>query len=98
MPDPTQLLHARYGAQFGLRVKALREGAGLTVKDLSEMSGLGRRTVYKLEEGQIENPKLGVLLSLRAVLDLRSIEELLGDLPSYPSVSYEPSDGETKST
>jgi len=85
-------LHARYGAHFGPRVKALRELAGVSVAELSEATGLGRRSLYKLEDGEINNPKLGLLLSLRTALKLRSIEELLGDLPEFPSVSYSPGD------
>lgn len=92
MPQPPELLHARYGAHFGPRVKALRKQAGFSITDFSEKTGLGRRTVYKLEEGLIQNPKLGLLLALQAVLALRSIEELLGDLPDYPSQSYEPAE------
>jgi transcriptional regulator with XRE-family HTH domain len=90
--DPHELLHARYGAQFGPRVTALRESAGISVAELSEATGLGRRSVYKLEDGEIDNPKLGLLLSLRAALKLRSVEELLGELPEFPSVSYSPNE------
>lgn len=90
MAEPHELLHARYGAHFGPRIKVLREQAGISIAEFSHATGLGRRSVYKLEDGEIENPKLGLLLSLRAVLNLRSIEELLGDLPDFPSVAYGP--------
>ena len=68
----------------------MREQAEISIADFAQATGLGRRSVYKLEDGEIDNPKLGLLLSLRAVLGLRSVEELLGDLPDLPSVTYGP--------
>jgi transcriptional regulator with XRE-family HTH domain len=48
---------------FGLRLKELREAAGLTQAQLAERAGLHRQGIVKLERGERE-PAWGTVLAL----------------------------------
>ena len=53
--------------QFGRRLRALREGAGLSQAALARKAGISREYVNKLEGGQYD-PTLGTVQRLAKVL------------------------------
>ena len=44
-----------------LRLKQLREAAGLSLADVAERSGIDRAAICRLENGQHQNPTIGTL-------------------------------------
>ena len=59
-----------YSARFALRLKELREKAGLTVDQLAEKSGIPRRTLFNWESATCE-PTIGHLPQLAAALRIK---------------------------
>ena len=57
-------------ARLGLRVKALREGMGLSLRDLAERSAVGAATLSQVERGE-SSPTLAVAGRIAEGLDLR---------------------------
>jgi hypothetical protein len=45
-------------------------------------AGITRKTIAEHEKAKFPNPKLSTLLRLMVTYDLRSLEELLGPVPS----------------
>ena len=64
-----------YSARFALRLKELREKAGLTVDQLAEKSGIPRRTLFSWESAT-RQPLIGHLPQLAAALRIK-ISKLL---------------------
>ena len=60
---------------IGLRIRQLRESAGLTQEALARAASIGRVTLVRLENGE-QSPRYGTLASLARALE-RSIQELL---------------------
>lgn len=54
---------------IGKRIKLLRTQRGLTIDDLAVKLGKNRTTVYRYENGDIENLPLGILNPLAEALD-----------------------------
>lgn len=62
------------------RLRELREGAGLTQKELAERIGVGRRQVSKIEHGDLDSAKVGTIRGyLEAVGGALEIEYVVGD-------------------
>ena len=61
---------ARPGASIGARVKALRESAGLSLRDLAERSGVSAPMLSQVERGET-SPTLTVAARIAAGLELR---------------------------
>ena len=80
-PDlPTEAkLSARESAQVGERLKSLRGKTPL--RELGERAQLSPSTINQIELGR-RQPKLGTMLALCQALELHSIEELIGPMPS----------------
>lgn len=74
--------------QFGARVKAAREAAGMTQADLAEQMNVSTQGVQKWESGA-SSPRFSRLYGLAAVLGVR-VSQLLPDDPQ----SAEPIDAE----
>jgi transcriptional regulator with XRE-family HTH domain len=55
---------------FGLRLKSLRESAGLTQKQLAEKAGVAQRTVSSLEQNLYE-PVWSTVLALARALSVK---------------------------
>jgi transcriptional regulator with XRE-family HTH domain len=55
---------------------------GLTMERAAVAAGLTRNTIGSLENARFPDPKLSTLLRLMRTYGLRSIEELLGPVPS----------------
>lgn len=54
---------------IGQRIKYIRKEQGLSIDDLAEKLGKNRTTVYRYENGDIENLPLGILDSLAEALN-----------------------------
>jgi transcriptional regulator with XRE-family HTH domain len=54
---------------IGQRIKILRTKRGMTIDDLAAKLGKNRTTVYRYENGDIENLPLGILGPLADALD-----------------------------
>lgn len=54
---------------IGQRIKYMRKEQGLSIDDLAEKLGKNRTTVYRYENGDIENLPLGILDSLASALN-----------------------------
>lgn len=54
---------------IGKRIKNLRTKRGMSIDDLAEKLGKNRTTVYRYENGDIENLPLGILNPLADALD-----------------------------
>lgn len=54
---------------IGQRIKAIRKQQGLTIDELAGRLGKNRTTIYRYENGDIENLPLGILDPLADALD-----------------------------
>lgn len=64
--------------RFIFNVKEYREHAGMTQNDLSEETGVCRKTITLLEQPEGYNPKIGTLLRIAAYFNI-SVESLIGE-------------------
>lgn len=55
---------------FGLRIKELRHNAALTLKQVSEKSGISITNISKIERGDY-NPSLQIIIKLLAAMNCR---------------------------
>ena len=60
-----------YTGRFAVRLKSLREKAGLTVDQLAEKSGIPKKTLYNWESG-IREPLIGQLPQLAESLGVKT--------------------------
>jgi len=67
---------------LGERLRAVRKQSRLTQEQAAVASGITRTTIAELEKARFPNPKLSTLLRLMRTYELRSLEELLGPVPS----------------
>lgn len=75
--SPTGTLSARQNARLKARIKALRQVAGLSTRELAKRAGVGVSTVRSVGMTNA-GPTLGTLMALARALGLASIDELLG--------------------
>lgn len=62
------------------RLRELREQAGLTQSELAERIGVGQRQMSKIENGDLDNAKIGTIRNyLEAVGGELSLEYVMGD-------------------
>lgn len=76
--DPTHQLRVHLGE----RLRSVRKLSGLTQEQAAVASRVTRTTIAELEGTRFPNPKLSTLLRLMRTYELRSLEELLGPVPS----------------
>jgi transcriptional regulator with XRE-family HTH domain len=76
---------ARVAAEAGARIKAARRAAGLTLEAVSELSGVSRAMLSKVERGE-KSPTLGVLIAIARGLGTTT-SALIGAVPSDESVA-----------
>jgi transcriptional regulator with XRE-family HTH domain len=67
---------------LGERLRAVRKQTGLTQEKAAAVAGMTRNAIAELEKARFPNPKLSTLLRLMRTYKLRSLEELLGPVPS----------------
>lgn len=73
-------------SQFGDRLRRWRSDRGVTLRDVSEASGISIAYLSDLERGKLANPTLDTLTALAGALGV-SLNELLGlevDEPAVP--------------
>ncbi len=66
------------------RLKAARKRKNLSERDLEKISGVPYTTIWRLENGRTNEPRLGLLRKLAAALDT-SIDYLAGSTQSTES-------------
>lgn len=72
VPDASDALSRNFGA----RVRALRDSAGLTLEQLSQLSGVSRAMLSKVERGE-KSPTIGIATRIAHTLQA-SLTELVG--------------------
>lgn len=60
------------------RLAWARKKAGLTQRELSDITGIPRATLQRLERGEFENPKLRYLVNCSIALDI-SLDQIIED-------------------
>lgn len=61
---------------LGLKIKGLRESAGLTMEKLASQSGVAKNAILAIEKGR-GNPTIGTLEAVASALEL-TLSQLLG--------------------
>ena len=74
---------------IGQRIRTMRKQQGLSIDDLAYRLGKNRTTIYRYENGDIENLPLGILDSLADALNttpayLMGWETIEPDIPPVP--------------
>lgn len=69
-----------YEARFARRLKEIRNARGLSAQMLSEVSGLDRRVISKIENGD-RGCSVGEALALADALDIRDVAKLCKAAP-----------------
>jgi len=67
---------------IGERLRVIRKEQGLTAKDLSEASGVPEKTIYRIETGEVKDPRLSSIKPLIEVLNC-SADEFLFDPENF---------------
>lgn len=62
------------GPVFGVRVRAIREGKGISQAEAARQSGMLPQSLAKLERGATNNPTLKTIRALAAVLGVSPCE------------------------
>ncbi|GFN37178.1 helix-turn-helix domain-containing protein [Tepidimicrobium xylanilyticum] len=63
-------------SKLGEKIKKLRESYGMTIKDLSDKSGVGQSTISEIETGKAKNPKSETLAKIANALNV-TVDTLL---------------------
>lgn len=66
-----QPLPLRNARQLGVAVRAARESEGLTQAELARRAGLERQWVVLFENGKVDNPTFGNVLSVVTAVNLQ---------------------------
>lgn len=67
---------------FGERVRTLRTKHGLSAKELSALSGVPEKTIYRIETGEVSDPKLSTIEPLVKALNCTA-DEVLFDTEAF---------------
>ncbi len=71
---------------IGNRLRRIRTQQNLTAKQLSELSGVPEKTIYRIETGEVKDPKLSSIEPLILTLNC-SADELLFDRDKFTDLS-----------
>jgi transcriptional regulator with XRE-family HTH domain len=71
--------------ELGDRLRGIRKNKGLTAKELAEKSGIAEKTIYRIENGEVKDPKLSSIKPLILALECTS-DELIFDSKDYISL------------
>lgn len=87
-PKPAWKRKKRAPSELGLRIKSLRESAGIEAEDLSLAAGLSRTHVHSIEVGWILNPRFETVALLAHLLGvpLEHLAEGKGRAPSGAAI------------
>ena len=66
------------------RLKNLREGKGLTKYRLAKLSGISQTYIYRIEQGEIKNPRRDTLQALAKGLGI-TLAQLIGETSPWES-------------
>ncbi len=55
--------------KFGNDLTKIRENKRISQEDLAFLSGISRRSISRIENGQINEPSMDILLKLSAAID-----------------------------
>ena len=70
---------------LGKRFKDYRMRANMTQKDVAEKAGVSVLTIYRFENGTVNNISLGTfLLLLKSVGSINDLDELMPEQPESP--------------
>lgn len=64
---------------IGERIKELRNNKHFTAKELSVLSGIPEKSIYKIESGGVKDPRISSIVALAKGLDC-SIDQIVGDV------------------
>jgi transcriptional regulator with XRE-family HTH domain len=79
------------------RLKALREGAGLSQQDVAMKADLSLSLVAKMEQGKKADPRASTLLALAGALGVppgRLLDDLFAPAPPESAAKQTPADGQ----
>lgn len=65
-------------SRLGKRIRELRDSHNMTIKELSEKSGVGQSTISEIETGKAKNPKSETLSKLASALNV-TVDSLLAE-------------------
>ena len=68
---------------FGGRLKEIREKRGLTLMQLADQSGVPYETIYRVERGKHQEPRVSIAVKLARTLGV-SLDVLAGLYDSEP--------------
>jgi transcriptional regulator with XRE-family HTH domain len=63
-------------ADFGLRLKSIREKKGISLRKLETLSNIDFSQIHRIEKG-LTNPSLTTILALADALEVKPVELLL---------------------
>lgn len=69
--------HQADAASLGAYIREAREDAGLSLRQLEAMTGIGRMALSRLENGVVAEPQAADLVRLARALDLNATDVLL---------------------
>jgi predicted transcriptional regulator len=73
-PDAVMTMGMYFDVQSAIQaLKRERERSGLTIRDVSELSGLDRAVVSRLENGKQDNPTVATLMRYAAAVGKRFV-------------------------
>jgi len=84
--EDTQVWEGRL-MSFGERIRKIRNEQGLTAKDLSVASGIPEKTIYRIETGEVSDPKLSTIEPLVKALNC-SADELLFSAREFTKLGH----------
>lgn len=70
----------------GERIRSIRTEQKLTVKELSKASGVPDKTIYRIETGEVEDPRMSSITALIRALNC-SADEVIFDSKDFPRFS-----------
>lgn len=65
-------------SRLGKRIRELRDSHNMTIKELSDKSGVGQSTISEIETGKAKNPKSETLSKLASALNV-TVDSLLAE-------------------
>jgi transcriptional regulator with XRE-family HTH domain len=72
-----------YMKGFGERLRKIRTEQNLTVKQLSALSGVPEKTIYRVETGEVSDPRVSSVVPIIKALNC-SADEVIFDPEDFP--------------
>lgn len=66
--------------KFANNLRKIRENKRLSQEDLAFLSGISRRSISRIENGQIKEPSMDTLLKLSASLEVDLVDLYIKDI------------------